>query len=121
MYPLQCTPLIQTDRETDTLIRLSEVSTARVIDKRLKQTQTRPAVPTAGDDADTRQLKGSVQEPVKCFISSFGKTRLKFITLYAIFFSGPIVPRDAIFIPLHSVQVDDCKYLIFITLSYVFI
>ena len=43
-------------------------------------------MPTAGDDADTRQLKGSVQEPVKCFISSFGKTRLKFITLYAIFF-----------------------------------
>ena len=30
-------------------------------------------------------------------------------------FSGPIVPSDAIFIPLRSVQVDDCKYLIFIT------
>ena len=32
------------------------------------------------------QLKGSVQEPVKSSICSFGKTRLKFITLYAIFF-----------------------------------
>ena len=36
-------------------------------------------------------------------------------------FSGPIVPRDAIFIPLRSVQVDECKYLIFIMSLYVFI
>ena len=34
-------------------------------------------------------------------------------------FSGIIAPRDAIFIPLRSGQVDDCKYVIFITSLYV--
>jgi len=36
-------------------------------------------------------------------------------------FSGTIVPTDATFIPLRSVEVEDCKYLIFITSLYVFI